>query len=1771
MGVSALILAAATATAQPIPSASATAPISAIAPIVTLSVPGVPQSALRNVVSIDAYATPSANRSIKTVAFQISPAGADQWQTFDTQTRPVSGVDYRATLDTMGSFVPQNGLYDIRAVATDSAGEIGTDVAYGCAVANSASYIELHPVGSPVAGTITLTATPEVGVFSPDTVTFEASPSGANRWTTLATVPSQAATGQYVYSLDTRTLASGAYDIRVTGEDAAGDQFIGGELTGVVIDNSQPAVSLVSPGSTLGGVVELGANATDDVSGIASVAFQTSPAGSNTWSTAGVATSAPYSVALDTRSLQNGTYDLRAVAYDNAGGQAPSAVLPSITVTNTGATRYGDLTITDYVAPASRIALLGSVASSSEGETWAYGYTNAPPPVVGGGPLPYTASGNNQLVLLSYTNATGWQIADVLRNADGSAWQQIPGARLSVSGQMTSSGAAWVAVVQTPPSGAPRLAVFHRQPGGQFLLDSSATHILGPLVGPLGGFRLRMRLGQTASGQVYGVLLNSDQPQQRSPVPSLTGPVTIGTALSYGQLQAGSWSLENASLPSNLTVAGPFTQLQLADADATGPGTGWGVITESSSFATLPLMLARFDQTGWNYVTTGLDALDMTDEFSPSSQDGTSATGGILVTSPTLKAASGGVWIGARVQKGFGNSGSVLAYYDATSGRVTASYCGGLPRTSFGCLQPIPLSNSGAVPDATFATGDGQVADALARGVLDVYAYGTWTSVPAPGFSSLGVQGDATFASPDEGWIVGQNSLGHVTSSPVPANLSSWPEANRNPLLSVALPATAGSTTDTAGSLAVGLNGTALQYTTDAGWQVTPTPPRAAHVHLNAVAFDGPADAFAVGSQGTILHWDGTTWSEDPQSNALTTGQLNAVAFAPNGEGWAVGAFGTMLHYDGTAWTPQPIDAQDGGVNVTSVTVAGGQPYAVAGGNVLTEGGSGGWQRVDPPLLPTPAPPAGSLLRASGLPDGGLVVAGKSELLVRQSATGRFEYAAQSFQGIPVALSAFRDASGSVRAYVSVAPPVASPTGVTNNIGGYPSGDGDLLLQTANGWRDLSNSQYPAETYAATGDGVVQPDPVLAVAASADGNHAWAVGGYAGTLSAAGIGTTAVLAARSPAWLTSSIWRYDAGGSGQSTTTASAKVTLPAQANTVSFGFMSSPLCASQCAAVQSAQPAVNLRAAATQIAAFARQPGGPAFAMLGGNAGPIDATSYQNGNGAADLARLPELLSPLAGVPTFAAYGPRDAVPTSTDQALPWATAFGGAPAPFGPGATPADVTPLGSGGATGQVHKYYSFDASQNGGRLSVIVLDNSAGSLEASAPGETAWLQGQLAQSAGAGTLTVVIAARPLNQADNGAATDGDAVAAMLANAGVIGAFTASGASGPNQPDQVAEVPTDASPGQARIPEYEGATMTYQQSRNDGVLWYDVSVDTSSRALTVQAVPVISSLALEPLKGLTVTRSQTLPFQAIARRPAGTLATTPENSQFPGIDQYAEIPSSTCSSCIGPSYSFESSNPDVGHFVKASSPGSTFPALTSTDQTIASTSSGLFCSFNPGATTVTVTTGLLTASLPVTVTEGPVAAPCGIEPGGGTVVTNVLPGGTVVKRGAPQGAPSPPPPAPAGKVPVGVSKIPLPLAPTPVGPALKPQPPPPAPAPKPLGSPPPPSVLSPFIPTSVFSSTPPVVLTPIPPPVTTVPPGGATAPGQSTVKREEKARKHASQSAYVIRPSGTPAADWFYAAVGVMTILSLLLIAGGVRIGPRKRHAYAEIRAQPPERHR
>jgi len=64
-------------------------------------------------------------------------------------------------------------------------------------------------------------------------------------------------------------------------------------------------------------------------------------------------------------------------------------------------------------------------------------------------------------------------------------------------------------------------------------------------------------------------------------------------------------------------------------------------------------------------------------------------------------------------------------------------------------------------------------------------------------------------------------------------------------------------------------------------------------VELMDVSGTGPKDAWAVGTAGTILRWDGASWTAQASG---TTGYLRAVWASAPGEAWVVGDGGILHH-----------------------------------------------------------------------------------------------------------------------------------------------------------------------------------------------------------------------------------------------------------------------------------------------------------------------------------------------------------------------------------------------------------------------------------------------------------------------------------------------------------------------------------------------------------------------------------------------------------------------------------------------------------------------------------------------------------------------------------------------------------------------------------------------------------------------------------------------------------------------------------------------------------
>ena len=211
--------------------------------------------------------------------------------------------------------------------------------------------VSLTNPGTPLRGTVALTATASDAIGTVAGVRIQRSPAGAATWTDICTD----STSPFGCSWDTTAAADGSYDLRAIATDNSGNATTSALVTARIVDNNAPTVSLTDPGSYVRGTFTLPASATDAGTGVASVAIQRSPSGTATWTTICTTTSSPYSCSLNTKAgaTPDGDYDFRAVATDNAGNSATDIVgatidntAPTAALTAPGSPRRGVVTFT---------------------------------------------------------------------------------------------------------------------------------------------------------------------------------------------------------------------------------------------------------------------------------------------------------------------------------------------------------------------------------------------------------------------------------------------------------------------------------------------------------------------------------------------------------------------------------------------------------------------------------------------------------------------------------------------------------------------------------------------------------------------------------------------------------------------------------------------------------------------------------------------------------------------------------------------------------------------------------------------------------------------------------------------------------------------------------------------------------------------------------------------------------------------------------------------------------------------------------------------------------------------------------------------------------------------------------------------------------------------------------------------------------------------------------------------------------------------------------
>ena len=288
-------------------SGSITVEVDNTAPTASLDDPG---ANLRGTVSLTGSGSDPGGSGVASLTFQRSPASGGSWTTIDTDT----SSPYSVSFDTTGV---SDGLYDLRAVATDVAGNTTISaLVTNRRVDNTAPNASLDDPGANLRATVTLSSTAsDPGGSGVASRAYEYSPAGAGTWSATPA------------AFDTTGVADGLYDLRVTVTDVAGNSTTSATVANRRVDNTAPSASLDDPGANLRATVTLSSTASDAGSGVATRTYQHSPAGAGTWTTT--------PAAFDTTGVTDGLYDLRVIVTDNAGNSTTSATVTNRRVDNT--------------------------------------------------------------------------------------------------------------------------------------------------------------------------------------------------------------------------------------------------------------------------------------------------------------------------------------------------------------------------------------------------------------------------------------------------------------------------------------------------------------------------------------------------------------------------------------------------------------------------------------------------------------------------------------------------------------------------------------------------------------------------------------------------------------------------------------------------------------------------------------------------------------------------------------------------------------------------------------------------------------------------------------------------------------------------------------------------------------------------------------------------------------------------------------------------------------------------------------------------------------------------------------------------------------------------------------------------------------------------------------------------------------------------------------------------------------------------------------------
>ncbi|TQK68799.1 MULTISPECIES: Ig-like domain-containing protein [unclassified Nocardioides] len=214
--------------------------------------------------------------------------------------------------------------------------------------------VSLASPGTPVQGTVTLSATVTDAESAITSVVFQYLAPGASTWTTACTT----AAAPYTCAWNTRASADGGYDLRVRAVNGAGYSSVSDVVSTTVANNV--LVVLGDPGDVVRGSVALRSTVYNGglLPWLVTVQYTTN--GGTSWKTLCSGLSAPFTCTWSTTGFANDSFDLRAVATSGLSS-ATSAVVSDVLVDNAAPT----VAMVDPGTPLSGTATFAATASDA--------------------------------------------------------------------------------------------------------------------------------------------------------------------------------------------------------------------------------------------------------------------------------------------------------------------------------------------------------------------------------------------------------------------------------------------------------------------------------------------------------------------------------------------------------------------------------------------------------------------------------------------------------------------------------------------------------------------------------------------------------------------------------------------------------------------------------------------------------------------------------------------------------------------------------------------------------------------------------------------------------------------------------------------------------------------------------------------------------------------------------------------------------------------------------------------------------------------------------------------------------------------------------------------------------------------------------------------------------------------------------------------------------------------------------------------------------------